>query len=70
MTTYRELLGNQLATFRHTRGLTVRELAELAGVNSANICKLENGKYNASIDIIEKVCKALDVEIELKDLKL
>lgn len=67
MTTYRELLGNQLATFRHTRGLTVRELA---GVNSANICKLENGKYNASIDIIEKVCKALDVEIELKDLKL
>lgn len=70
MTTFRQLLGNQLATFRKERGLTVRELAELAGVNSANICKLENAKYNASIDIIEKVCRALEVEISLKDLKL
>lgn len=61
----RERIGNRIVGLRNDRGLTTRQLAELCGVNYANICKIENGKYNASIDILSKVCTALGCEIDI-----
>ena len=52
-------IGRQIAELRARRGLSIRQLSEMCGVNFANISKIENGRYNVSIDILGKVCDAL-----------
>jgi transcriptional regulator with XRE-family HTH domain len=61
----REYIGKRIAEIRHTKGLSIRQLAEACGVNFANIYKIENGKYNVSIDILGKICDALDCKIDV-----
>lgn len=63
--TYRKEIGRQLAELRAKRGFSTRRLAELCGVNFANISKIERGAYNVSIDILGKVCEALGAEIRI-----
>ena len=46
----------------------MRELAEKSGVSYQNITKIENGKYNVSIDILGKLCRALDLKIDLSGI--
>ena len=58
-------IGGQIAAIRTEKGLSIRELAELCGVTSQNITKIEHGKYNVSIDILGKICNALDYEIRI-----
>lgn len=61
----RRLLGKQITDYRNLRGLTLRQLADMAGVNYANICKIEIGKYNVSVDIIDRICSVLGVTLKL-----
>lgn len=58
-------IGQQIAMLRKKHGLTIRELSELSGINSSNISKIENGKYNISIDIIERICKSLGASVKI-----
>lgn len=61
----REYIGKRIAEIRQAKGLSIRQLAEASGVNFANIYKIENGKYNVSIDILGKICDALGCRIDL-----
>ena len=61
----REYIGKRIAEIRQAKGLSIRQLAEACGVNFANIYKIENGKYNVSIDILGKICEALDYRIDI-----
>lgn len=61
----REYIGKRIAEIRQAKGLSIRLLAEACGVNFANIYKIENGKYNVSIDILGKICEALNCRIEI-----
>lgn len=61
----RKRIGQLIANARRKQGLTLRELAEKSGVSYQNITKIENGKYNVSIDILGKLCRALDLKIDL-----
>lgn len=65
MTKLRLIIGQQIAMLRKKHGLTIRELSELSGINSSNISKIENGKYNVSIDIIERICKSLGASVKI-----
>ena len=65
MTKLRINIGQQIAMLRKKHGLTIRELSELSGINSSNISKIENGKYNISIDIIERICKSLGATVKI-----
>lgn len=56
---YREEIGDELQTIRVQKGLTVRELGEMCGMQHSSIVKIENGKYNVSVDILGKVAEAL-----------
>ena len=66
---HRERIGKRIAELRASKGYTVRRLAELSGVNYTNIGKIENGRYNVSIDILGKICEALNCRIDLVDMK-
>ena len=59
-------IGGQIAAIRNKKGLSIRELAEACGVSFANIYKIENGKYNVSIDILGKICEALGCRIKIE----
>jgi transcriptional regulator with XRE-family HTH domain len=56
-------LGQQILHFRHERGWTQKELAEKAGTKQANISRLENGLLNPSIDMLQRVAEALEVDL-------
>jgi transcriptional regulator with XRE-family HTH domain len=62
----REYIGKRISEIRQTKGLSIRQLAEASGVNFANIYKIEKGKYNVSIDILGKICQALEVAIKIE----
>lgn len=66
---YREEIGSELQTLRVQKGLTVRELAEASGVHFSNIAKIENGKYNVSVDILGKVADALGHKLTFEPKK-
>ena len=62
----RKEIGDAIAKARAERGLTVRSLAKLSGVTAANINRIENGNYNAGIDIISRICAALGAELKIE----
>ena len=62
----REYIGKRIAEIRQAKGLSIRQLAEASGVNFANIYKIENGKYNVSVDILGKICEALGYHVDIK----
>ena len=61
----REYIGKRIAEIRQAKGLSIRQLAEKSGVNFANVYKIENGKYNVSIDILGKICDALGYHVDI-----
>ena len=62
----RDYIGKRIAEIRQAKGLSIRQLAEASGVNFANIYKIENGKYNVSIDILGKICEELGYHVDIK----
>lgn len=65
---HREQIGRQVAELRNKRGLSTRQLAELCGVDSSNIGKIERGRYNVSVDILGRVCDALGARLKIEEL--
>lgn len=63
---HRIKIGRRIAEIRKQRGLTQDEIAKLTGLQQVNISKIETGKYNVSIDILNKICKVLAVEIKIE----
>lgn len=56
-------IGEKITALRKAQGLTVRQLAELTGINPANISNIENGKVSTGIDVLQKIASALNTEI-------
>lgn len=67
MGNHRERIGQEIAQLRQERGLSVMQLAGLCNVSRQNIYKIEDGRYNVSIDILQKICNALNVELAIVD---
>lgn len=59
-------VGQRIAEIRQQKGYSLRQLSEICGVTFQNLNKIENGKYNVSVDILYKVCKALEVELKIE----
>ena len=59
-------IGQRIAEIRQQKGYSLRQLSEICGVTFQNLNKIENGKYNVSVDILYKVCKALEVELKIE----
>ena len=51
---------------RKEQGMTQERLAEKVGTRKSNISRLESGRYNPSLDFLEKVAGGLGREIEVK----
>lgn len=57
-------IGKELRLIRNYRGLTLRDLGMKTGISYSRLGKFEGGKEVPTIDIISKIEKVLDVNIE------
>lgn len=59
----KKLLGKRIQELRKSKRLTQEELAEKIGIGTPNISYFETGRFSPAVETIEKIAKALDVEI-------
>lgn len=61
-------VGRQLADLRRAKGLTIRQLADIAGINKATVVNLEAGKFDPRLSTINDYLRPLGgrvvIEIE------
>ena len=57
-------LNNRIKEFRKANGVTQEDLANTLEVTRQTIISLENGKYNASLQLAYKIAKYFNVTIE------
>jgi transcriptional regulator with XRE-family HTH domain len=58
----REVFARNLRNARHARRLSQEALADEAGIDRTYISALERARYSATIDIVDKLAKALDTD--------
>lgn len=65
----RQKIISQLISARLERGLSQEQLAKLIGTQRSNICRIESGSQNLSVDMLVKICNALgkDINISLEE---
>ena len=62
------VLGFKIKDKRLEREMTQQELANIIKIDQADLSKIEKGKFNISINTLERICKGLacDLNIDLK----
>lgn len=63
----RESIGRQLREARETKGWTLRYLAKLTGIAFNHIGRIEQCKYNVTIDTLAVIADALGLELTLSE---
>lgn len=61
-------IGGRIRQIREERKMEARDLAKLAGIDAANLSRIENGKYSVGIDILSKIAAVLGKKIDFVDL--
>ena len=59
-----DFLNNRIRELRKENKVTQDDLAGTVGVTRQTIISLENGKYNASLQLAHKISKYFDLKIE------
>lgn len=59
----KEKFGIRLRELRKEKGLSQEELALKSGLNRSYISGIEKGKRNVSLEVMEKLAGAMDIEI-------
>lgn len=59
----RQKIISQLISARLEKGLSQEQLAQLIGTQRSNICRIESGSQNVSLDMLVKICTALGKDI-------
>jgi transcriptional regulator with XRE-family HTH domain len=59
----RKIFAARLRQIRQIKGLSQEELADRAGLHRTYVGSVERGERNISIDNIECLAKALDIDI-------
>ena len=61
----RFVLGNAVLRGRIKRGWSQADLAEAVGTKQANISRIESGLANPTLDMIQRLCVMLDLDLKL-----
>ena len=58
-----ELFGKRIKEIRKSKYLTQEKLAELIDVDPIQVCRIENGACFTTFETLNKIAKALNIEI-------
>ena len=63
--------GEHLKKFREKKGVSGAELARRCYMDKPNITRIEKGRINPSLYILQKICDALEIDMHelLKEFK-
>jgi hypothetical protein len=61
-------IGGRIRQIREERNMEARDLAKLAGIDAANLSRIENGKYSVGIDVLSRIAAVLGKKIDFIDL--
>ncbi len=61
----RQKIISELTNARLEKGLSQETLAEITGTRRSNICRIESGSQNISLDMLLKISKALDKDVSV-----
>ena len=61
----RQSIARELRDTRHSLNLTQEVLADRVGTKKSNICRMESGKYNPSLDFLVKVAHSMGKNIDI-----
>lgn len=62
-------IGNRIKELREKRHLDAKTLSMLTGIDAANLCRIEQGKQSAGIDVLSKIANAMGYKIDFVELK-
>lgn len=57
-------VGARLRAYRHSRGWTLDELAERAGMSTSTLSRLESGKRQASLELLVPLTRQLGIGLD------
>lgn len=60
-------IGELLKARRLALGMTQREVAEKAKMQSNSIIHIEKGRRGISVQMLERLCKVLELKIKLEE---
>lgn len=58
-------IGELVKTSRKSKGLSQYRLAKEAGITPVHVREIEHGMLSPRVDTLNKICKALQMEIRL-----
>lgn len=58
-------IGQRIRELREAKKMEARDLALLAGIDAANLSRIEQGKFSTGIDILSRICVILDAHLDL-----
>ena len=64
MDEFKHCFGQRIKELRRSKHLTQEQLAENIGMDTQNLCKMENGNHFPQVKNIIKLAKILDVEVK------
>lgn len=64
----RARIGKRIKALRLEKGYEAKTLATIAGIDAANLCRIEAGKYSVGFDILAKIAKVFNKKIDFVDL--
>ena len=59
-------LGYQISLAREQAGITQGELARRIGTRQSNISRMEQGNYNFSVEMLDKIAQALNYKLQIE----
>ena len=66
----RERLGLRIRSLREAAGMNQLQLAELAGIQSSHLSRIEAGKYAVTFETVQAIAEALGMTVDVVDPRL
>lgn len=61
----KDIIAKNIKSIRKEKWIGQEKLADLAGIHRTHISLIERGQSNMTIEILDKISKALSVEIQM-----
>lgn len=61
----RTRIGSRIRQLRIAKNMEARDLAQLAGIDAANLSRIEQGKYSVGLDILSRIAFVLGAHIDI-----